>query len=136
MEIESLKLNVQRRVRLFPPHKIQNICDSKCAKMLREWVDMKVREKERPWSKYPWFKASSDYKYGNTLRHVTCGVRLLYGELLSRSAKILVKESISASRLERLSSRVFSGPLIYNKCTAHVKQKNKHVGKFTNLTCE
>lgn len=66
MEIESLKLNVQRRVRLFPPHKIQNICDSKCAKMLREWVDMKVREKERPWSKYPWFKASSDYKCGNT----------------------------------------------------------------------
>lgn len=42
----------------------------------------------------------------------TCGVRGLYGELLSRSARMLVRESISASRLERLSSRVFSGPFI------------------------
>ncbi len=42
----------------------------------------------------------------------TCGVRGLYGELLSRSARMLVKESISASRLERLSSIVFSGLLI------------------------
>lgn len=36
-----------------------------------------------------------------------CRVRGLYGEVDSRSAKMLVKESISASRLERLSSRVF-----------------------------
>lgn len=35
-----------------------------------------------------------------------CGGRGLYGVLHSKSAKILVKESISASRLERLSSRV------------------------------
>ncbi len=47
----------------------------------------------------------------------TCGVRGLYGELLSRSARMLVKESISASRLERLSSIVFSGLLIWNTQT-------------------
>lgn len=41
-----------------------------------------------------------------------CVFRGLYGELLSRSARMLVSESISASRLERLSSRVFSGPFI------------------------
>lgn len=35
-----------------------------------------------------------------------CGGRGLYGELHSRSAKMLVNESISASRLERLSSMV------------------------------
>lgn len=42
------------------------------------------------------------------LRNVppTCWIRGLYGELLSRSARILVRESISASRLERLSSSV------------------------------
>lgn len=35
-----------------------------------------------------------------------CGARGLYGELHSRSARILVRESISASRLDRRSSRV------------------------------
>lgn len=42
------------------------------------------------------------------LRNVplTCWVRGLYGELLSRSARMLVRESISASKLDRLSSSV------------------------------
>lgn len=42
------------------------------------------------------------------LRNVqlTCWVRGLYGELLSRSARMLVRESISASKLHRLSSSV------------------------------
>lgn len=42
-----------------------------------------------------------------------CMPRGLYGELLSRSSRMLVRESISASRLERLSSRVFSGLFIW-----------------------
>lgn len=37
---------------------------------------------------------------------LTCWVRGLYGELLSRSARMLVRESISASKLDRLSSSV------------------------------
>lgn len=48
----------------------------------------------------------------NVCNDGTCGVRGLYGELLSRSARMLVRESISASRLERLSSIVFPGPFI------------------------
>lgn len=52
----------------------------------------------------------------------TCALRGLYGELLSRSARILVRESISASRLERLSSRVFSGSFT--------------CGQTSNILCE
>lgn len=37
---------------------------------------------------------------------LTCWVRGLYGELLSRSARMLVRESISASKLDLLSSSV------------------------------
>lgn len=51
------------------------------------------------------------------LRNVplTCWVRGLYGELLSRSARMLVRESISASKLDRLSSIVLPPGFTWKK---------------------